>query len=952
METESQKKAARDLWTEAQKVHRKLNASIEALAKDATSDWSHLEDIIAKHRLACVQILILDPEFFCKSVQGHMWSTHSIINNQYRTVLQRLRHQKTNVARSKLEKLHVRFLKTSFDFYKHYVQQLATKYGIPELEKAARMTNQTSPAAAADKVPVDELPPALKEGLLVACAMAIVHIGDLTRYLTQARSRKSKKSEPTEKGGDAAVSHPKPKVLEPHDYYNLASQLLPSLGHPYHQKGVMYLEDKNDFEVIFYFIKAIAVDTKHPMADQNLDQKFKLLRTSEATTSIASQDPTTILRFWFIRLHGGYFGDVPFTKQEAIEKEVLGRLRMAIQLHRDAQITLMKMVLINIAAHYIARTRLAENPDSKSAARTLYLVLRHNIQTFGAILVILKGELIEVKHQIPLSDLALTTATPDDQARKRSKGTTVQYVCMPLVRLYSSWLVATRDELDNAAEDLGPGITEMCTHFASVLTLFSEIYGGEDMKITPYLLPEDMLARGLMPLSSNLLPPACELGFDQDQNVAKADWEEWDQTKGIWSHEQELMARTLDILLCGFNLTEVGPLAFKWTQVENGLKFHYELPSESGSIASPTGPAQQETERMRTFAPAPAPAPEVTPSDQLLWEASQTQSLGGMSVVAAGQQTRRTPASHEGQPQSQKYSHQHSMPPPNHQGGPSSFPQLWERGIPTQASYVSSRTQASPLGQQEHHRDAGRRQFSDAAYHTDMSSSVWNSKLATPYAAQADPSVSEATDYDFSENTAVMDMVNEFLQPPSNPSWGQGGNQSAVEGNETSYGMHSATANEVFNGLASKSPALSGNHSPRAFPGLPWNLVYEPSAASSGPAAASSRVASRDYGAERAQHNWNFPGSSDATFSATSSIYQSTPQNKHANAFNPYAGAAGPYGGFMPTNRDSHTTPFRERTRSSGMAAAGEYTDAYDDLVLRNVREDMAKEQQARSRFN
>lgn len=320
----------------------------------------------SRHRLACVQILILDPEFFCETVQGHMWSTHSLINNQYRQVLARLRTQKNAVARSKLEKLHVRFLKTSFDFYKHYVQQLATKYGIPELEKAARKTNQANTGAAPDKPLVGEMPPSLKRGLLLTCAMAVVHIGDLTRYLAQARTRKPKKSEAIEKGGESASSGSKPKALEPHDYYNLASQLLPSLGHSYHQNGVMYLDEKNDFEVIFHFIKAVAVERQHPMAAHNLDQKFKLLRTTEASAAIASQDPTTILKVWFVRLHGGYFGDVPFARQEAIEKEVLGRLKMSIQLHHDAEVTLMKMALINIAAHYIAKMRLASSylPDS------------------------------------------------------------------------------------------------------------------------------------------------------------------------------------------------------------------------------------------------------------------------------------------------------------------------------------------------------------------------------------------------------------------------------------------------------------------------------------------------------------------------------------------------------------------------------------------------------------
>lgn len=637
----------------------------------------------------------------------------------------------------------------------------------------------------------------------------------------------------------------------------------------------------------------------------------------------------------------------------------------------------------------------AADPDSKSAARTLYLVLRHNIQTFGTVLLIIKEELMELKQQMPLSDLVETQTDPADPAKKPPRGSIVQHVCMPLVRLYSSWLVATRSELHCATEDLQPGIIEMCTCFASVLTLLSEIYGGEDMKITPYLLPEDMLSRGLLPLSSQLLPPACELGFDQDRNVPKEDWEDWDQSHGIWSHEKELLARSLDILLCGFNLTEEGPLCFKWTQVDAGLEFYYESPTGSNPVTTPAADSRHGAEKATQ-----ATDIQTSPLNDFPIEASQAQALDTSVDSAEGQLPKDIPPSRQrkvsGQPP--------ALQMPSYKDATnSSIPRLWETCAPSHLGNLGNEPRTSSRAQADLDRDVvARRQLADTTYYSGLGSSVWDSKFAAPYVAPTDISIAESTDYDFSNNTAVMDMVNDFLQPPSNPTRGQNANHSAVNGNDTSYGMHSVTADEVFNGLAGTSPSFAETHSPRAFPGLPWNLVYKPSpnhldsstspralattpdhnpglrvasqpiargeisaangssaasrpwhefaatpsdapaglhrarlleafgqpAASLGPARPTSRVTSQGHGSERSLYDYGgyAPFSSDAAFSATSSIYQSTPQHQHANVFNP--------------------------KRPSGITNAGDYTDAYDDLVLRDVREDMAREHEARNRFS
>ena len=77
---------------------------------------------------------------------------------------------------------------------------------------------------------------------------------------------------------------------------------------------------------------------------------------------------------------------------------------------------------------------------------------------------------------------------------------------------------------------------------------------------------------------------------------------------------------------------------------------------------------------------------------------------------------------------------------------------------------------------------------------------------------------------DDSMEREMLNMVDELLAPPEAPT------TSPQPREETSYGMHSSTANEVF-GLQSPSGGSSTAASPglaKAFPSLPWTYFYNP----------------------------------------------------------------------------------------------------------------------------
>lgn len=85
-----------------------------------------------------------------------------------------------------------------------------------------------------------------------------------------------------------------------------------------------------------------------------------------------------------------------------------------------------------------------------------------------------------------------------------------------------------------------------------------------------------------------------------------------------------------------------------------------------------------------------------------------------------------------------------------------------------------------------------------------------------------DLGVDDSAAADFGIDGETLDRVNEFLMPPE-----VGSSPKSPVMDETSYGMHSATANEIFGALepAATTPTSA---SKKAFPGLPWNLIYTP----------------------------------------------------------------------------------------------------------------------------
>lgn len=770
----------------------------------------------------------MDPDFFCDTVQGTMWNLHSTINNHYRQTLQNLQKTRAAVSRSKLEKSHVRFLKTSFDFYKGFVQRLAAKYGVPELQKAARRMDLTPPGAPLS--PADKVSPALQRRLLQSCAMMVVHLGDLTRYLSQARPKKSKQRDQRhEEASDGQPGRAGSHTLDPYAYHDLASQLMPSLGHPHHQIA-MALINKNDFDMIFHLVKAMAVELPHPSASHNLEQKFKQLRTTEANAPPSSQDSLAILKMWFLRLMGIYHGGEKRTDRlRAMETEFTGRLRDALGTEQDSPVVVNKMALVSISAHYLAKQKLLgkwsdtqhehsiantfkDHPQDAKAGAVLDAMLGFNVVFFGTVLDRLKWELGDLKKAQAHWDTEHPDGTARDEQDQRPQGSAEYYACLPPARLYASWLVATANEVRDAPSVLHGHINQMLDFFALVLTQLSDIYGAnEDMKITPYLLPEDMLGRGMYPLNSPKMPEACLLSFDQEARRDKVVLEDYEEAHGLWSQDRETMSRTLDILFCGYHLAEGTTLPLKLNS-SNGLQFYVET--------------EQDTRDFLHSAQGSIPQSHSVMSDVQYSTTNGAAPLTGK----VQQQLDYTSNAQEAPAHDARQNLSHGV---NQRGSESSVQHTRGKSpgspFPVAARVVTGDLPppSPPNGYQNTssfaHGGSGTLDQASIA-------SIWGDYYPVPKSMQQQPkTASEPTDYSFSDDSAIMSIINPFLQPPATGrSEPRKQRDPAAFADETSYGMHSSTANEVFNGMDTRSPGVPSSTSPSAFHGLPWPLVHSP----------------------------------------------------------------------------------------------------------------------------
>ncbi|KAL2753322.1 hypothetical protein ACRALDRAFT_2029186 [Sodiomyces alcalophilus JCM 7366] len=738
--------AAKHFWGRAQKCRKALLKELESLRGDkevsSLARYEQLEKLIAEYRLACVQTIFLNYEYSVKEgVEDTLWQAHSFVNAEYRNTLERVRSvPQLTVFKNKLERSYLEFLKVSQRFYEGFIQRLATIYDVPELRLASKRIDSKE---LAEKNPVRDVPETARQLLVLSCSMTLIHIGDLVRYRCQARH------------------HKKPNYRSALTYYSLAHDLNPSSGHAHHQMAIVYLDEKKHFEIVYHFFMSLAVARPHPRALQNLESELKSLISSSGAPNSASRrsgPPNTHDPFmnWFVRLHAFFYQGEKFSQQGELENEVLHRLDMSVRA-ADTEAMLMKMVLVNMAAYYVAKTRVSAQGTGPAARHTAVL-LRFNVLFFRTLLRALLKELKTLQEMRAEWEETNKDGETSAAAEERPKSTPTQLMLLPLVRLYASWLVGHRSDIGaTTAGDTKPAVEELGKTFAACLTLLVDAYATDALKIAPYLLPEDHMALGFLPLNSPELPDSCRLSYDQEKGREKPVSDLYtDKPSGGFA---DSLARVLDIMYCGYFLSGDHTLPFSLN--ESNLEFTYQTePLVPQLVTTP----RLENANLNHTMKAKAVGPETRDEHR----SPRAGRAGVAHTVPAGQES----VSVKGTARAASLSTTGGL-------GPSSTDPV-SRGV-------------DPLPTRE----------------------------APPLSTTSQ----DGTDYDFTENTAVMNMVHEFLAPPvARPNQSRGRSPHVRE--DSSYGMNSATANEIFGGLSARNTPTLG--SPGAFPGLPWGMVYTP----------------------------------------------------------------------------------------------------------------------------
>ena len=147
-------------------------------------------------------------------------------------------------------------------------------------------------------------------------------------------------------------------------YYDLARMIYPASGASHNQLAVIALVDLNHLRATYHLYRALAVEEPHPGAKGNLEIEFKKIQDAWSKGGLLHNDPGCdsqaagkSLIGWFMRLHAGCYKGVNFPGHEELESEVLSQLAVELK-ERSLEGTLNKIVLINVAAEYLAGVRL------------------------------------------------------------------------------------------------------------------------------------------------------------------------------------------------------------------------------------------------------------------------------------------------------------------------------------------------------------------------------------------------------------------------------------------------------------------------------------------------------------------------------------------------------------------------------------------------------------------
>lgn len=465
-----------------------------------------------------------DPEYtFDKDIEDVLWQLHNVVNMAYRNLIySKLRGQEHVVTRRKVEKLYKDYLTTASAFYTGYFQRLQGLHGMPQIPRINRVLQLESP-----KAETKEQSAQIRTAVQHSFYTTLVHLGDISRWRHKIR--------------------PRPQSLKMAAlYYELAIDLNPRSGGAHHQLGV--LDQDNHLHVVYRFYRSIAVEKPHPHAKVNLEAEFKKLSQGNNTPVKRHNppDPTEAFSGWFAKLHARLYKGERFSQE--LEEEVLHGLVKTLK-KPDALPLLLKMVITNIAAYYVAKQKV-DMEWSREASDSCQFILGLNIKWILVLSRTLQSELHEYNKAAPPDE---SDSVTDDKCRGSGSEPFSIFAenVLPLARVYLAWLVVYRTDIVQFQDHLVPHVFDMHRDLARSLTAIARRF-NQQLVASPCLLAEDVESVGLKPFDDSSLHEVCRIHHEPGKATFKPHWE--DSTCPKMTLEEQTMSRIHDLLRCGFVL--------------------------------------------------------------------------------------------------------------------------------------------------------------------------------------------------------------------------------------------------------------------------------------------------------------------------------------------------------------------------------------------------------------
>ncbi|RMZ83610.1 hypothetical protein DV738_g904, partial [Chaetothyriales sp. CBS 135597] len=476
-----------DTIQEAVKILDQSEKDLTTAVTQKELSYDQLENHTAKFRNACSNLFVLDLQTaISENTDARLWAAHQRVNSKFRSYLATLREQSTKkkkyVERRKAETIYETFLKSSIRFYRAFIQRLAAHFkDVPDIFNIARGFGPIESTPIADSPPVSG-----EQKLLLrrSCHATLIHLGDLSRYREIEIPKKGK-----QRNWGPAIG-----------YYDLAYRLIPANGLAFQQQAVISLAENDHFTTVYNLYRAFTSEIPPSTARGNLELEFKKIHTRfTQNESLSATDSTSInpeLEREFLTYHAQCFRDAEspnpgFPNREDQCHKIGAALVQSLRTMPYDSAT-KKMCFINIAASHCAKqfaTDEAEsNPDR--AMRRLLVSYKNlqdlNIHTFTLLLQLLVDE--------------LGSAVPDqgvvelDEASCIARLTPLCGKILPLLRLYSLWLLSTAQFIHESMEAIKhPGLEGFFDCYANALNILIKAFPLQKLPDSEHLLDEDHL---------------------------------------------------------------------------------------------------------------------------------------------------------------------------------------------------------------------------------------------------------------------------------------------------------------------------------------------------------------------------------------------------------------------------------------------------------------------------